>query len=137
MSKNIQCETIIKIPFYDMDSMGVAWHGNYAKYLEVARCELMDKIGYNYLQMQESGYAWPVVSLNVKYIRPFVFQQEIKILSTLTEYENCIKIKYLITDLKSGEKLTKADTTQIAINIKTKETCFVSPDVFLEKISKL
>lgn len=137
MNKIISCETIIKIPFYDMDSMGVAWHGNYAKYLEVARCDLMDKIDYNYNQMQESGYAWPVVTLEIKYIRSFVFGQEIKVTSTLCEYENYIKIKYVITDLKTGEKLTKAETKQIAIDMKTRETCYISPDVFLNKISKI
>ena len=135
--KNIQAETIVKVPFYDMDSMGVAWHGNYAKYLEVARCALMDQLDYNYVQMQESGYAWPIVNLNVKYIRPLFFNQEVKITTNLYEYENCIKIKYLITDLKTGQKLAKADTMQIAINLTTGETCFVSPAIFLNKINQL
>ncbi|WP_258031844.1 acyl-CoA thioesterase [Campylobacter concisus] len=38
-----------KVAFFDVDSMEVMWHGNYVKYLEMARCELLDKLGYNYV----------------------------------------------------------------------------------------
>ena len=135
--KEISQETIIKIPFFDVDPMNVAWHGNYVKYLEIARCNLLDKIGYNYNQMVESGYSWPVVTLNIKYIQPLIFAQEIKIVASLIEYENCLKIKYLISDLKSGAKLTKAETMQIAVNMQSRETCFVSPQILLKKIQEL
>ncbi len=46
----------IKVPFYDVDSMRIVWHGHYVKYIEDARCVLLDKLGYNYLAMEESGY---------------------------------------------------------------------------------
>ena len=46
--KNIFAETFIDVPFYDLDPMNVVWHGNYVKYLEVARCDLLSKIGYTY-----------------------------------------------------------------------------------------
>jgi acyl-CoA thioester hydrolase len=129
-----EAEVVVKIPFFDVDSMGVTWHGHYAKYLEVARCALMDKLDYNYNQMKESGYAWPIASMKIKYIRSSFFEQEVKIVATLVEYENCILIKYVISDVKSGEVLTKAETMQIAIDMKTMETCFVSPEVFLAKV---
>ncbi|SVC52483.1 uncharacterized protein METZ01_LOCUS305337, partial [marine metagenome] len=40
MVKNIDLEAgvEIEIPFFDQDSAGIAWHGNYVKYFEVARC---------------------------------------------------------------------------------------------------
>ena len=40
----IQVETIIEVPFHDVDVMRVAWHGHYVKYFEIARCALLDKI---------------------------------------------------------------------------------------------
>lgn len=39
-------DTIIKVEFYDLDPMDVVWHGNYVKYLEVARCDMLSKLGY-------------------------------------------------------------------------------------------
>ena len=44
----IQAEVEIEIPFHDVDVLGVAWHGHYVKYLEIARCALLDQIDYNY-----------------------------------------------------------------------------------------
>ena len=47
-----KAETTIKVPFYDNDPMGVVWHGNYVKYLEIARCDTLAKIGYDYMDMK-------------------------------------------------------------------------------------
>ena len=39
------CETTFKIDFFEVDSMRIAWHGNYVNYFERARCALLEKIG--------------------------------------------------------------------------------------------
>ena len=44
-------ETEVSAEFFDVDAMQVVWHGNYVKYLEIARCALLDKIGYGYKEM--------------------------------------------------------------------------------------
>ena len=53
-------------PFFDIDSMDVVWHGHYVKYLELARCALLEKFDYGYVRMRESGFAWPIVDLRLK-----------------------------------------------------------------------
>ena len=55
--------------FHDLDPMEVVWHGNYIKYLELARCALLQSFDYDYPQMRESGYLWPIVDLRTKYLR--------------------------------------------------------------------
>ena len=62
------------IPFHDLDPMEVVWHGNYARYFEYARSALLQSFNYDYPQMGESGYAWPVIDLTVRYVRPLVYQ---------------------------------------------------------------
>lgn len=131
----IVSETVfIDIPFFDVDSMGIVWHGNYVKYFEIARCALLDKINYNYLEMKASGYAWPVVDMRIKYIRPLEFKQKIIIEASIAEYENRLKIHYVIRDKETNEKLTTGYSIQVAVDLKTQEMCFVSPNVFLEKL---
>ena len=51
----LRTEMEMVIPFHDVDSMGITWHGNYLRYFEVVRCLLLDKLGYNYRTMPESG----------------------------------------------------------------------------------
>jgi acyl-CoA thioester hydrolase len=128
------CETI---QFYHLDPMNVVWHGNYAQFFEVARCALLDKISYNYRQMEQSGYLWPVVDMRIKYLRPCLLGQKIAITATLSEYENRLKIDYLICDAASGEKLTKGMTIQVAVEKDSGAMLYASPDCLITLVEAL
>jgi acyl-CoA thioester hydrolase len=138
MIKSIhQTSVDLEIPFHDVDMMEVVWHGHYAKYFEIARCALLEKIDYNYPQMRDSGYAWPVIDLNMRYIKPSVFGQIITVQAAIVEWENRLKINYLITDKLTGSRLTKGYSIQVAIDSQTKEMCFESPKILFEKLGVL
>ncbi|MCF5720116.1 acyl-CoA thioesterase [Pseudomonas syringae] len=132
----LHCDTEILVPFFDVDTMNVVWHGHYVKYLEVARCALLDKIGHNYTQMLESGYAWPVIDMQLRYVRGAVFGQTINVRASLVEWENRLKVNYLITDLASGERLTRASTVQVAVEVASREMQLASPKVFTNAVEK-
>jgi acyl-CoA thioester hydrolase len=125
------------IPFFDVDAMSVTWHGHYVKYFEMARCALLDKIGYNYEDMKTSGFAWPVVDLRIKYVGPSKFNQLVVVHAHLVEYENRMKIEYVICDKATEKKLTKAYSVQVAVDMAKEEMCFVSPTVFTDKVEVL
>ena len=127
----------IEVPFFDVDPMNVVWHGHYLKYFELARCELLRKFDYHYPKMLESGYIWPIVECQLKYMHSSLFGQKLRIEATLVEYENRLKIAYLILDSVSGEKRTKGHTVQVAVDAKTKELQFVSPPVVFENLKKI
>jgi len=133
----LHVDTEILVPFFDVDTMHVVWHGHYVKYLEVARCALLDHIGHNYTHMLESGYAWPVIDLQLRYVRGAVFGQKINVRANLVEWENRLKVNYLITDLASGERLTRASTVQVAVDIQSREMQLVSPKVFVAAVEKV
>lgn len=126
----------LDIPFFDVDSMMIVWHGHYVKYLELARCSLLDALEHNYLAMRESGYSYPVVKLDLKYVRPAVFGQKIRVECALTEYESCLKVRYAIRDLNSGTKLTQANTTQVAVRIDNGEMQFQTPHVWQQAVRR-
>ena len=127
-------EIEMQVQFFDLDPMQIVWHGNYVKYLEVARCALFDSIDYNYLHMRDSGYAWPVIDMNLRYIGPATFGQRLLLRAEIVEYEYRLKIDYLISDAATGKRLNRASTTQVAVHIASGEMCFVSPPVLLEKL---
>lgn len=130
----VTCEVDIEVPFHDVDMMEVVWHGHYVKYLEVARCALLDRFDYNYMQMRASGYAWPIIDMQLRYIRGARFGQTIRVRASLVEWENRLKINYLISDAQTGERLTRAYTIQVAVNIETREMCLASPRILFEKL---
>lgn len=131
-----EAEVLIQIPFHDLDPLNIVWHGNYARYFEVARCALLDRIRYNYDDMRASGYAWPVIDLHVRYIKPLRFNQQVKVRARIVEWEYRLKIHYLITDAASGERLAKGETAQVAVDVKTMEMSLMSPDLLFERLGK-
>ena len=137
MSKPSRCwsaETETQVQFFDLDPMEVVWHGHYVKYLEIVRGVLLDTIDYNYAAMKASGYVWPVIDMHVRYIAPAAYGQRLKLRAEIVEWENRLKIAYLIHDAVAGRRLSRATTTQVAVAIATQEMCFVSPTVLFEKL---
>ncbi|MNJ18514.1 Thioesterase superfamily protein [compost metagenome] len=117
--------------------MLVVWHGHYVKYLEVARCALLDKLDHNYLQMRDSGYAWPVIDLQLRYVRGATFGQRLNVRASLVEWENRLKINYLISDAATGERMTRASSVQVAVEIASGEMQLASPQVMLDAVNKV
>ena len=106
----------LEIPFHDVDSYRVVWHGNYPRYLEIARCKLLDQLNISYGEMESMGFFYPVVDMNIKYLRSLTFGQVVDVTATLVDWRHKLTIKYVITDHSSGERLTKAKTTQVAVS---------------------
>jgi acyl-CoA thioester hydrolase len=125
----------IVIPFHDVDYMRIVWHGHYLKYLEIARCALLDQIGYGYEAMIESGYAWPVIDVHVRYPKPARFNQAVAVDAWIVEYANRLVLDYEIRDKDTGERLTKARTTQVAVDRSSGEMLLVSPAVLLQRLN--
>jgi len=132
---HIDCEMVV--PFFDVDSMHIVWHGHYVKYLEVARCALLDRLGHNYTAMQASGFGWPVIDLQLRYIRGATFGQRLTVRASLVEWENRLKIHYLISDADSGERMTRASTVQVAVHIDSGEMQLVSSQAMLDAVAKV
>ncbi|TNB90145.1 acyl-CoA thioesterase [Pseudomonas sp. Fig-3] len=132
----LHVETQVVVPFFDVDSMNVVWHGHYVKYLEVARCALLDLIGHNYNDMLASGYAWPVIDLQLRYVRSAVFGQTLTVRASLVEWESRLKINYLISDAATGERLTRASSVQVAVDVASREMLLASPRVFVQAVER-
>jgi len=128
----ISADVTLRTQFYDIDPMNIVWHGNYARYLEESRTNLMTKIGYGYAEMQASGFAWPIVEMWLKYVRPLKLGQKFIMRATLKEYENRIRIEYRGLDAETGDVLTKARTVQLAVSIATGELAFTSPQKLID-----
>lgn len=123
----LRAEISLEVPFHDVDSMGIVWHGHYLKYFEIARTALMRKAGLDLDSMAATGCAWPVVTCEIKYLRPLRYGQKVTVEATLLEHEDRLKIAYAIHDAASGEKLTKATTVQLAVGLSTGELAGGTP----------
>jgi len=136
MKTEFAVEVTLSPAFHDVDVMEIVWHGHYVKYFEIARCALLQSFDYDYPQMRASGYAWPIVDLRSKYVRPARYGQPLVVRASLVEWENRLKIDYQVRDAQTGEILTRATTIQVAVDLATGEMCFASPQVLFERLGK-
>ncbi|MGO4155714.1 acyl-CoA thioesterase [Cupriavidus sp. YAF13] len=130
-SQDFSFEITLSAAFHDLDPMNVVWHGNYVRYFEQARCALLARYHYDYPAMRDSGYAWPVVDMRVKYVGPLTYGQSFIVRATIVEWENRLKIEYVVRDAASGRRLTKGYTIQVAVDLANGEMQYVCPPVLL------
>jgi acyl-CoA thioester hydrolase len=81
-------------------------------------------------------YAWPVIDMQLRYVRGATFGQTINVRASLVEWENRLKVNYLISDKATGERLTRASTVQVAVEIASREMQLASPKVFVDAVER-
>ena len=125
----------IVVPFHDVDVMEVVWHGHYSKYFEVARCAVLSIISYDYPQMRDSGYMWPIVDTKIRYVSPARYGDVLDVTAIIVEWELRLVIKYILTKANSDQVVAKGSTVQVPIDYVTGEMCFGCPNVLNKKIN--
>lgn len=132
----LTAETELEVPFQDLDPMQIAWHGNYFRYFEAARVKLLRSIGYDYPAMEASNFSWPMIEVHVRFVQALRYGQRIRVHAGLMEWENRLKVDYLVSDAVSGRRLTTGYTIQCAVDAKTGELQLVSPRALLDRLEE-
>jgi len=114
-------ETKIRVRYGETDQMGYCYYGNYAQYFEVGRVEALRALGMSYKSLEEQGIMLPVSEFSVKYFAPALYDDELTVLTSITEIKGArIIFNYEVTD--QNEKLIcKATTTLVFIDKDSKK----------------
>lgn len=125
--------TYVKVRYAETDQMGVVYHGNYAQYLEIARLDWLDDLDVSYKTMEREGVMLPVYELNLKFIKPAVFDDILKITTTLTGLPG-VKIGFNYQVHNQAEDLiATAATTLVFMDSKTRRP-IRCPKYILDKL---
>jgi acyl-CoA thioester hydrolase len=124
----------VQVPFHDVDLAGVVWHGHYMKYLENARWAVMDRIGFPLDAMLTSGFLWPIVGLQVKYVRAARYGDRLRVRGSLVEWDTRLIINYLLLDAKDDARVGRAQTVQVAVERETGTLQLVSPACLTDRV---
>lgn len=121
-----------KVQFYDCDPMGVVWHGNYLKFLELARGEFLSAIGYSYQNIAEDNFYFPIVEERTKYVHSLRLSDEFVVEASLDEYINRMVFSF---EIKCNDILcVKSRTVQVALPIGSSELSFFMPNNFVKAV---
>lgn len=81
---------IHKVQYYETDMMGVTHHANYIRWMEEARIDFMDRIGFPYKRMEAEGVLSPVKSLQANYLKPCTFGDEVEIAVRVVDFNGVV-----------------------------------------------
>lgn len=134
-SNGITATVKLRVPFHDVDPADVVWHGRYFKYFEEVRRVLLEDLDYSYASMMASGYVWPVVDANVRYVRPLELDQTFIVTACIVEWELRLVVEYRIHS-EDGVLHTKARTVQVPVDANTRELLIGSPRILIDRIEQ-
>ena len=87
-------DTQVRVRYAETDAMHVVYHGCYAQYFEVGRAEAIRRLGYTYRQMEEQGLMMPVVELNIRFLRPALYDDLLTVRTILKEIPDGHSIRF-------------------------------------------
>lgn len=126
-------DTQIRVYYEDTDKMGVVYYGNYPRYYEIGRTELIRSLGISYKEMEESGIMLPASSLHINYIKSAYYDD---LLTIRTIIEKLPQVKFVLwTEIynEKGDLINQGETVLAFFNQKTGKPCRV-PQYFIDKL---
>ena len=106
-----------KVQYYETDMMGLAHHSNYIRWMEEARIDFMDQLGFPYADMEKKGVVSPVKSVTCNYMNSCTFGSEVEITVTPAAFNGVVlTICYDMRNKKTGEQVCAARSEHVFLN---------------------
>ena len=97
------------VKYYECDRMGITHHSNYIRFMEEARIDWMDQLGYGFERMEAEGVVSPVMALTCQYKKTTTFKDRIEITLSVAEM-SALKISFAYT-MRVGDKVVCTATS--------------------------
>lgn len=81
-SENLTCVENVRVRFNETDPLGIVWHGHYIVYFEDGREAFGREHGISYLDVQQNGFATPIVKSTCEHFLPLKYGETFKIVTT-------------------------------------------------------
>ena len=105
-----------KVQYYETDRMGVAHHANYIHWMEEARIDFMEQLGFPYAAMEKRGILSPVKSLSCEYRMPCTFGDEVSVTVSVASFNGVVMaIRYQMRNAQ-GNLLCEAGSEHVFLN---------------------
>lgn len=105
-----------KVNYYETDKMGITHHSNYIRFMEEARIDFLDQIGFSFDKIEAQGIASPVISVSCSYIKTTTFADELFINVTIDRL-SAVKLTFAY-EIKNqnGELCSKGKSEHCFLN---------------------
>jgi acyl-CoA thioester hydrolase len=107
----------LRVRYGETDQMGVAYHGHYLAWCEMARTEHMRRLGVRYRDMEESGVRLAVSEAHLRYVRSARYDDLLRVTAWLAEVgSRRVVFRYRLERPEDGALLCTAETALISLD---------------------
>ena len=112
---------IHKVRYYETDKMGITHHSNYIRWMEEARVDFLDRIGYGYAKLESDGIISPVIGVECQYKHPTTFDDGVEICVAVEEFKGVrLVITYTMTNATTGDLVLTGKTMHCFTDVNGK-----------------
>lgn len=129
-------ETMIKVRFCEVDSYHVAWHGHYVAWMEAGRNDFAGRFGLDADDIAAAGFLGPVVVLELKFLRPTRYNDELRVRTTLKRTETAT-LEFNCAIIGADGKKCAAGRTVHSLTDKNGILQYSFPPVIRERVERL
>lgn len=126
----------LEIPFHDTDMMQVVWHGHYYKYFELARTELLRKVGLDRGDLIGRRYLFLVIESKCRHAFPLAYGDRARVAAWFRDVRNRINVHFEITNLTHGRRAARGHTVLVTLDAQ-RRMLLETPREILERIGPL
>ncbi len=94
----------MEVPFHDVDSLQIVWHGHYYKYAEIGRTALLRAKGLDVDEMRRLGCGTVVIETRCRHAHPLRYGDRLRVRSWVEDVDHRVKIGFEISNLTSGRR---------------------------------
>lgn len=103
--------------YHETNQQGIIHYSNYQNWLEDARMNLMEQIGFGYKQMEAMEVLSPIISLSIEYLGNVKFDDTVVVDTRMLSYDGFhMEVAYRIYDKATGEDRAVAKTKHCFVN---------------------
>jgi acyl-CoA thioester hydrolase len=123
-----------RVRYGETDQMGYLYYGNYAQYYEIGRVEMLRSLGLTYKAMEEDlGVMMPVLSLQMRYVRPAHYDELLTIRTTLRQLPDQF-ITFHVEIYNEKNKLVNGGSVRLCFVDKKSNKTIGAPVYLIEKL---
>ena len=106
-----------KVHYHETDKMGITHHSNYIKWMEEARIDFMDRLGYSYASLEQEGISAPVMGIEGQYKGPTTFDDTVFVRVEVESFKGVrLVARYSMTHAGTGETVFEGRSHHCFLN---------------------
>ena len=113
----VESSVELRVRYAETDQMGVAYHGHYLVWCELARTEHMRRLGVRYRDMEATGVRLAVSEAQLRYLRPARYDDLLRVTAWLAEVgSRRVVFRYRVERPEDGVLLCTAETALVSLD---------------------